>query len=118
MTELQTKIADSLLKYLAEHNNSTNSFLVSQHLIDTFGYEAGIDIEYVKQRLCNDFHLIEILGADFMSLTHEGSKMVKRGMKTYQRKLTYKEQFQVAGNLISIVSSVVGILGFILGLLF
>ena len=118
MTEKQILIADALLNYLAEHNNCTNTFLVDDYLINTFGYEAGIDIEYVKQRMCDDYHLISPLGEAFISLTQEGSRMAKRGMKTYQRKLSYKEQFQAAGNLIGIVSSVVGILGFILGLLF
>ena len=117
MTEKQILIADALLKYLAEHNNCTNTFLVDDYLINTFGYEAGIDIEYVKQRMCDDYHLIAPLGEAFTSLTHEGSRMAKLGMKNYQRKLSYKEQFQVAGTLIGIVSSAIGIVGFILGLL-
>ncbi len=106
-----------MLRYLAGHDNCTNTFLVDQHLIDTFGYESGMDIEYVKQRMRDDYHLISPLGDAFISLTHEGSRMAKLGMKNYQRRLSYKEQFKVAGNLIGIVSSAIGIVGFILGLL-
>jgi hypothetical protein len=41
-----------------------------------------------------------------------------RGMKNYQRKLSIKEQFKVAGKVIGAVSAVVGIISFLLGLLF
>lgn len=77
-----------------------------------------IDINFVLDTLIDDYKLVALLGEGWLRLTPEGQKMARWGMKNYQRKLSIKEQFKVAGKVIGAVSSVVGVISFLLGLLF
>lgn len=119
MTDRQTAIADRMLALLAEHDGRFNKDEASSMLRKEFTERLDrIDITLVLDTLMDDYGLIAPIGEAWIRLTPEGETMARRGMKNYQRKLSIKEQFKMAGKVITAVSSVVAILSFLLGLLF
>lgn len=119
MTEKQIRIADKLLQILMEHDGRINKHNACSLLLKEFTERTDrIDISFVFDTLIDDYKLVALLGEGWLRLTPEGQKMARRGMKNYQRKLSIKEQFKVAGKAIGAVSSVVAIVSFLLGLLF
>lgn len=119
MTEKQIKIADRLLGILVEHDGRVNKDGARSLLLKEFAERMDrIDINFVFDTLIDDYKLVALLGEGWLRLTPEGQKMARWGMKNYQRKLSIKEQFKVAGKVIGTVSSVVAIVSFLLGLLF
>ena len=113
MTEKQLDIADAVLQYLADHEGRTNDYNVPSYIEDRFGYDARLDYEYVYQLLRDDYHLVAPMGA-FITLTAEGAEMAKRGMRSYQKKLSFKEQVKVAKSAIAIIASICTILSAII----
>ena len=119
MTERQIRIADRLLGILVEHDGRVNKDSARSLLLKEFAERMDrIDINFVFDTLIDDYKLVALLGEGWLRLTPEGQKMARWGMKNYQRKLSIKEQFKVAGKVIGAVSSVVAIVSFLLGLLF
>ena len=110
MTERQIRIADRLLGILVEHDGRVNKDSARSLLLKEFAERMDrIDINFVFDTLINDYKLVALLGEGWLRLTPEGQKMARWGMKNYQRKLSIKEQFKVAGKVIGAVSSVVAI---------
>lgn len=119
MTEKQTRIADRLLRILVEHDERINKDSARSLLLKEFTERMDrIDINFVFDTLIDDYKLVALLGEGWLRLTPEGQKMARWGMKNYQRELSIKEQFKVAGKVIGAVSSVAAIVSFLLGLLF
>lgn len=117
MTEKQIEIADTLLKFLAEHDNHADKTVLSKYLKDKFGVRAGIDIAFVIQTLTQDYNLISWLSETMVMLTHEGCEMAQKGMKKFRKKLSLKEQFKVAKELIAIICTIFSIIIALLQLL-
>ena len=119
MTGKQIRIADRLLRILVAHDGRVNKDSARSLLLKEFTERMDkIDINFVFDTLMEDYKLVVLLGECWLRLTPEGEKMAHRGMKNYQQKLSIKEQFKVAGKVIGAVSSVVGVISFLLGLLF
>lgn len=101
MTEKQIKIADRLLGILVEHDGRVNKDNARSLLLKEFAERMDrIDINFVFDTLIDDYKLVALLGEGWLRLTPEGQKMARWGMKNYQRKLSIKEQFKVAGKVI------------------
>lgn len=102
MTDRQTAIADRMLALLAEHDGRFNKDEARSMLRKEFTERLDrIDITLVLDTLMDDYGLIAPIGEAWIRLTPEGETMARRGMKNYQRKLSIKEQFKVAGKVIT-----------------
>lgn len=111
MNDKQIKIADRLLHILYEHGGRANKTGVRELLNKEFKERTDtIDITYVFELLENDYELIAPMGEAWIRLTPEGQTMVKRGMKRYRQKLSLKEQFKEAKELIALIVSIFAIL--------
>ena len=87
---------------LAEHDGRFNKDEARSMLRKEFTERLDrIDITLVLNTLMDDYGLIAPIGEAWIRLTPEGETMARRGMKNYQRKLSIKEQFKVAGKVIT-----------------
>ena len=118
MTEFQLDIADEALNFILRHNNRADKSVVSRFLKNKFGNDTGVDISYVLQTLIEDYKLIFPLGETFIALTPDGCEMAQKGIRKYRKKLSLKEQFKVAKELIAIICTIFSLIIALLQFLF
>lgn len=90
MNKEQINIANEMLRYVQKNNCRVEDNNLSEYMDEKFGYQSGIDVEYVKATLMNDYHLLESLGAAWVRITVEGEHVAWVGFDAYLDEL--KEQ--------------------------
>ena len=92
MNKMQKNIADEMLCYIHKNNCRIESSNLSDYMDEKFGFQSGIDIEYVKATLMNDYHLIEPLGKAWIRITATGEHVVWVGFDAYLDELKGKDK--------------------------
>ena len=123
VNDLQSQIADALLKYLKSKGGQSNKDDFPYYLIGQFNLKSNSnqpyrDIMYVVDMLCDEYKAVKYTDDKkyVLQLTVEGSNIEKHGLKKYQKRKEWiqwdkKPLFIILKILAFIISLILSLLG-------
>lgn len=114
--KVQQEIADYIIKRIKNNGSFFNKDLLKMELGKKYG--EGAEYRYVM-------NIIELMKSDglinespqYYRLTAEGDKAVSSGVAGREKRLNFKERFNMAKDVVALISGLCGIIGFLLGLI-
>lgn len=114
----QLKMAEHIIKTIKENGSCMDKNELLFDLQEMCGYS---DLPDIVLRFLLDDGIIEYCGTRLVKLTNKGCEVAEVGLLRYQtkmkNKLTFKERFALAKDIVGFVAAITAILGFLIGLI-